>query len=275
MEIFEYLARYTSIDSASYYYYNSGDVGVSTSSALLSWSPEPTDVEFCPRELQILINPLTDVFSIHSDEEPEADYLDILSLLSVSIERPRYVRDDFYDFINQRIIPDFRGQCQSRFKQFAVVLLLSEFDLLNIKRMSFCPDLLGKPILDKTVPVMPRDPASYRNYIVARTNNKCHSEKKLFGNCSELTDTPFNHLWRAYLEHHRSYPRCILIYSWNFPCSHCTDLILKSLGELTPYSSVSTIVAHTRFWSKDTHHEMSTKKLESMNISVEYVPENN
>ena len=278
MEIFECLARYTSIDSASYYYYNSGDVGVSTSSALISWSPE--QLEFCPQELQTLTNPPTDVFSNHSDEEPETDYLDILLLLSVSIERPRYVRDDFHDFINQRIIPDFRGQCQSHFKQFAVVLLLSERDLLNIKQMSFCPsDPFGKPILDKAVAMMPRKPANYRNYIVARTADKkkkkciCHSEKKLFGKCSELTDTPFNLLWKSYLEYCHPYPKCILIYSWNFPCSNCTDLILKSLRELTPYSCVSTIVAHTKFWSKDTHHEMSTKKLESMNISVEHVPE--
>ena len=269
----EYLARY--IDSASCYYNNSdiSDVGVPISSTLVSsWSPEPTDIEFCRQELQILTNPPTDVCSVESDEEPENQYPDIIIPLLWSV--PRYVPDHFHDFINHRIIPNFRGQCKSYFKQFAVVLLLSEHDLLNIEQMSFYPNLSGKPILNKAVAVMPRKPASYRNYIVARTNNRCHSEKKLFGNCSELTDTPFTHLWRAYLEHYHSYPKCIMIYSWNFPCSDCTDLIIKSLGELTPYSRVSTytVVAHTKFWIKDTVHEMSRMKLESKNISVKHVP---
>ena len=269
----EYLARY--VDSASCYYNNSGDVGVHISSTLTSWSSEPTDAEFCQQELQVLTNPPTDdvCSSVESDEEPE-NYPDIISSLwpaSIIIERPRYVPDQFHDFINQIIIPNFRGQCKSYSKQFAVVMLLSALDLLNIKGMSFYPsDLLGKPILDNAVAVMPRNSAIYRNYIVARINNKCHSEKKLFGNCSELTDTPFNHLWRAYLKHYRSHPRCILIYSRNFPCSRCTDLILKCVGE-PPYSSVNTIVAHTKFWSKDTHHEMSRMKLESKNISVERI----
>ena len=271
----EYLARY--VDSASCHYNSSGDVGVPISSALTSWSSEPTDTKFCRQELQILTNPPTDdvCSSFESDEDSE-NYPDIISSLwsaSIIIERARYVPDHFQirDFVNQIIIPNFRDQCKSHSKQFAVVMLLSALDLLDIKQMRFYPsDLLGKPILDKAVPVMPRDPASYRNYIVARINNKCHSEKKLFGNCSELTDTPFKHLWRAYLKHYRSHPRCILIYSRNFPCSNCTDLILKCVGE-PPYSSVNTIVAHTKFWSKDTHHEMSRMKLESKNISVEHI----
>ena len=276
MEASEYFAR--CIDrlsaSCSYYSSNSDSVGVPTSSDLVpSWSSEPTNIiEFRPQELhvQILTNPPTDVFSIESDEEPEVDYPDILLLWSVSI---RYVPDGFHDFIDQRIIPDFSGQRKSCYYQFAVVMLLSELDLLNIKRMSFHPsDHLGKPILDKAVAVMPRNPVSYRNYIVARTSNRYHSEEKLFGNCSDLTDTPFNHLWRAYLKHnHSCHPKCIMIYSWNFPCSRCTDLILKSLGE-PPYSSVSTVVAHTAFWSKDPDCEMNRKRLESKNIAVERVP---
>ena len=268
MEASEYLARYIDrLSSASCidrcYSSNSGSVGIPTAS-----TPELTNI--LPQELQILTNPPTDVFSVDSDEEPDSDILSLLSV-SDSVERPRYVPDGFHDFIDQRIIPDFSGQRKSCYYQFAVVYF-SELNRLNIKQTSFHPsDLLEKPILDKAVPVMPNNPASYGNYIVARTSNRYHSEEKLFGNCSELTDTPFNHLWRAYLEHHHSYPKCIIIYSWNFPCSRCTDLILKSVGE-PPYSSVNTVLAHTAFWSKDTHHEMNRKRLESKNIAVERVP---
>jgi hypothetical protein len=268
MEASEILAKYNIIDrlrlSASCCYSNSGDVallGLPTSSALPSCSLELTKL------LQILTNPPGDVIS---GEEPEVDYPNILSLWL--IERPLYVPDHFHNFVNQRIIPEFSGQHKSTFKQFAVVGLFSKCDVVNIQQMRFHPDLLGKPILDKTVPVMPRDPASYRNYIVARTTKNYHSEEKLFGrHCSELTDTPFNHLWRAYWKHNHSHPKCIMIYSWNFPCSCCTDTIIKSLGE-APYNSVSVIVAHTTFWSRDTDHEMSRKRLESKNISVECVP---
>jgi hypothetical protein len=274
MEASEYLARY--FDrlrlSASCCYNNNGDVGVPTSSALPPWSSQLTNS--CPQELQILTNPPTDEYSDESDEEPDIDYPDnILSLWSGSIERRLYVPDHFHDFIGRRIIPDFSHQRKTCYYQFAVVALFSERDLVNIQQMGFYPsDLLGKPILDKTVAVMPKDPASYRNYIVARTTNNYHSEEKLFGrHCSELTDTPFNHLWRAYWKHNHSHPKCIMIYSWNFPCSCCTDTIIKSLGE-APYNSVSVIVAHTTFWSRDTDHEMSRKRLESKNISVEHVP---
>lgn len=259
MEASGYLARY--IDSASCYYNNSG-VG------------RPTDLGFeltssLPEEIQVPAYG----FSTH-DEEPE-DYPDIvinLSLWVVSIERPLYVPNHFHDFIVQRIIPDFSGQRKTYYYQFAVVVLLSESDLVNIEQMSFFPsDFSGKPILDKTVPLMPRDPANYRNYLVARTSNKYHSEEKLFGQCSELTETPFNHLCSAYVDHNHSNPKCILIYSWNFPCSQCTDLIVRSLGE-KPHKGVSVVVAHTAIWKLDSDHEKNRKRLESKNITVKRVP---
>ena len=245
MEASEYLAR--CIDSASCYYRNS------------SFS----------EEIQVPVYG----FSTH-EEEPE-DYSDIvinLSLWVVSIERPLYVPNHFHDFIIQRIIPDFRGQRKTCYYQFAVVVLLSESDLANIKKMSFFPsDFSGKPILDKTVPLMPRDRANLRNYLVARTSNKYHSEEKLFRQCSESMETPFNGLYSAYVDHNHSHPKCILIYSWNFPCSQCTDLIVRSLGE-KPYKELSVVVAHTAIWKHDSSHEKNRKRLESKNITVKHVP---
>ena len=261
MEASEYLAR--CIDSTSCYYRNSG-VG------------RPTDLGFELTRLSSLSEEIQVPaygFSTY-DEEPE-DYPDVVidfSLWFVSIKRSLYVPNNFHDFIIRRIIPNFCGQRKTCYYQFAVVVLLSESDLVNIKQMSFFPsDLSGKPILDKTVPLMPRDPANYRNYLVARTSNKYHSEEKLFGQCSELTETPFNRLCSAYVDCNHSYPRCILIYSWNFPCSQCTDLIVRSLGE-KPYSGVSVVVAHTAIWKLDNDHEKNRKRLESKNITVKCVP---
>lgn len=269
MEASEYLARYLDKLRVSCYCDNSGDVGVSTSSALPPGSLELTN--HFPQEVEILTNPFS-TLSIESDEEPKG-YPDILSLWTVPIKRPKYVPNDFHHFIAQRIIPDFSDQRKTCYYQFAVVALLSESDFINIKQMGFFPsDLLGKPILDKNEALMPRDPASYRNYAVARTSNKYHSEEKLFGNCSELTDTPFNHLWRAYVECNHSYPKCIVIYSWNFPCSYCTDLIVESLEEKPYYNSVSVVLAYTAIWKRDNDQERSRKKLESNNITVKHVP---
>ena len=182
---------------------------------------------------------------------------------------PHVQYNGFRDFIIERIIPDFSGQRKIGYYQFAVVVLLSESDLMNIKQMSFIPsNYWGKPILDKTVPLMPQDSAEYGNYMVARPSNQYHSEVKLFGGI----DSPFNHLWHTYVKHNNgAYPKCIVIYSWNFPCSDCTDSIIKSLKE-KPYNSVSVVVAHTAFWKKDSNREKSKEKFKTKNITVKHIP---
>ena len=196
--------------------------------------------------------------------------------VSVNQKRPvAQLPSKFYDFIVDKIIPDFNGQ-RSRHYQFAVVVLLSENDFDDIYQTSFTPsDCSEKPILDKSASIMPRDRANYGNYLVATPiSNSYHSEEVIFGLYS-TNDGPFSHLWNTYVEHNNgAYPKCILIYSWNLPCSRCTDVIIRSLGE-EPYNRVSVILAHTRFWDRsesESQLKMSTQKLMSENITVEQVP---
>ena len=120
---------------------------------------------------------------------------------------------------------------------------------------------------------MPRDRPEYGNYIVARPfSNSYHSEEEIFGQHS-VTDSPFSHLWSAYVKHSGAYPKCVLIYSWNLPCTRCTDVIIRSLRE-EPYNRASAIVAHTIFWSRsetDSQHKMNTEKLKCENITVKQI----
>ena len=180
---------------------------------------------------------------------------------------------NFRDFIVQKIIPYFIDQRLTAY-QFAVVVLLSEDDFNNICRIRFSPSSFrGKPILDKTFSIMPQDLTKYRNYVIARPDgNDCHSEEEIFGQYS-VTGSPFSHLWRSYVEHAGAYPKCVLIYSWNLPCSRCTDVIIRSLRE-EPYNRASVIVAHTIFWRSETEsqHEMNTEKLKCENITVKQIP---
>ena len=176
----------------------------------------------------------------------------------------------FHDFAVQKIIPSFNSQRLVSY-QFAVVLLLSESDFKNINQTSFIPsDLWGQPILNKNFPSMPL--ANYGNYIVARpSSSSCHSEEEIFGQYSVI-GSPFSHLWSAYVGCNGAYPKCILIYSWNLPCSRCTDVIIRSLGE-QPYNCTNVIVAHTICWRSETDldYKNSREKLMNKNITVEQV----
>jgi hypothetical protein len=95
----------------------------------------------------------------------------------------------------------------------------------------------------------------------------------IFGQYSVI-DSPFSHLWSAYVEHTGAYPKCVLVYSWNLPCTRCTDVIIRSLRE-EPYKRVSVIVAHTIFWNRsesESQHKMNTEKLKREKITVKQVP---
>ena len=193
--------------------------------------------------------------------------------VSISQERPVTRLDlphHFSDFI-VKIIPYFLGQRRKGY-QFAVVVLLSENDFDNICQTNFTPSDSGKPIVDKTVPSMPQDRADYGNYIVARPIcNSYHSEEVLFG-WNSVNNGPFSHLWSAYVEHTGAYPKCILIYSWNLPCTRCTDVIIRSLRE-EPYNRVGVIVAHTQFWPLESglDRNKNRENLTRNNITVHQV----
>ena len=208
------------------------------------------------------------------------EYLDFLSSLwTVRIERllgcqrvQVTVSPQLREFITFRIIPYFCHQRKTKL-QFAVVLLLSEKQLDDIRKISFYPsDFFGWPVIDSTFALMPQTRADYGNYLTARPSIRHHSEVALFGRDS-VVDSPFSHLWSAYVERHRAKPDCVLIYSWNLPCSHCTDVIIRSLRE-EPYNLTSVIVTHTKCWSREREavHEKSREKLSRENIAVEQVP---
>ena len=194
--------------------------------------------------------------------------------VNVSQERPvTHLPHHFSDFVIDKIIPYFLGQ-RRRAYQFAVVVLLSENNFDNIYQTGFTPSRSdsGKPIIDNDYISMPRDRTEYGNYIVARPlSNSYHSEEEIFGQHS-VTDSPFSHLWSSYVKHADAYPKCILIYSWNLPCSRCTEVIIRSLRE-EPYNKVGVIVAHTQLWPSEilSENKNNRENLTHNNITVQQV----
>ena len=167
--------------------------------------------------------------------------------------------NNFHNFITATVIPFFEKQRLIGY-QFAVVVLLSEKDFNNICDMPFVPSYDGQPLLDKYHPSMPKNAI---NYIAVRpSSDGCHSEEEIFGKYSS-----------AYVRHNGSPPKCVLLYSWNLPCSRCTDVIIRSLNS-NMYRCTSVIVAHTIFWRSESEdeHRMNTEKLKKENITVVQVP---
>ena len=194
-------------------------------------------------------------------------------IISNEQERPNIrLPYEFNDFIIQKIIPHFKDQRIKNY-QFAVVLLLSEKDFKNINRTIFNPsNTSGKPITDNTHSSMPQNSADNGNYIVARPeNDSYHSEELIFGQYS-VEGSLFSRLWRAYVNNNGANPRYVLIYSWNLPCSRCTEVIIRSFRE-EPYNHTNVIVAHTICWKSegDWIHERNRQKLSSKNITVKRV----
>ena len=112
---------------------------------------------------------------------------------------------------------------------------------------------------------------NYGNYIVARPiSNSWHSEEEIFGSS---INSHFYELWTAYVRHNHSPPKCVLLYTWNLPCSRCTDVIIRSLND-SMYRCTSVIVAHTIYWRSESEdkHRKNIQKLRQENITVEQVP---
>ena len=177
--------------------------------------------------------------------------------------------NNFHNFITATIIPSFEKQRLIGY-QFAVLVLLSEKDFYNICSTTFVPSNGGQPLVDNCHPLMPQNVFHYGNYITARPiSNSCHSEEEIFGSS---INSHFSQLWSAYVKHNGSPPKCVLLYSWNLPCSRCTDVIIRSLND-SMYSCTSVIVAHTIFWRSESEdeHRINTGKLKKENITVEQV----
>lgn len=153
--------------------------------------------------------------------------------------------DDFENFIRHVIVPKFEQQRLYNYqKQFAVLLLATDKDLRNISQMKFCPH--DPPIINNGNLSMPDNEKEYHNYIVARPrNDNHHAEKEIFEHLDQL--------WNGFMRHnHGIPPKCFILYSWNFSCTKCTQLIIDSFNK-PQYKSVSVIVAATAYWDKEEH----------------------
>ena len=189
----------------------------------------------------------------------------------------------FKRFINETIIEYFKDQRSLGQQQFAVVLV-SDRDFYNTTHntMSFAPNKTGRPVLDREYSVMPRDKCTYHNYIVARPeDNNHHSEEEIFrktlfqGNefdRSVTHESHFTYLWRAYRNRHNTPPKYILLYSWNQPCSRCTDVIIEAFEE-SPYNHANVTVVYTTNWASEDkdEQEAARNKLVEKGITVIYV----
>ena len=182
--------------------------------------------------------------------------------------------NNFDNFITDMVVPSFKKQRSTGRYQFAVVILLSENDFDDISDMGFEPsNILGGPLLNNTYPSMPRNAANYGNYIAARPDSvSCHSEEEIFRKYSSI-NSPFRELWTAYMSHNGSTPKCVLLYTWQLPCTRCTDVIIRSLND-DMYRCTSVIVAHTIYWRSESEeeHRENKEKLKKENIAVVQVP---
>ena len=172
--------------------------------------------------------------------------------------------EDFEKFIGHDVIMKFEGQRQVKF-QFFVVLLASEDDLRDLSCITFHPHNPSspwQPLIDNRELTMPSADC-YGNYIVARFEScQYHSEEVVFG---PKYDNPFSQLWSAYLrKNDGNQPKSIVMYSWNFPCARCTELIVRILSEQR-YSGVHVLIAYSRIWdSEEGYPEVAERNKKEM-----------
>lgn len=175
------------------------------------------------------------------------------------------IPDGFDYFIRHIIVPMFEQQrCYNHQNQFAVLLLVTNEDLRDISQMRFHPN--SSPITNNSNLSMPENVEQYHNYIVARPkNDNHHAEKEIFEHLDQL--------WDGFLRHSNNGipPKCFILYSWNFPCTKCTQLIINSFNKPL-YKSVSVIVVATAFWDKEDHEvrHQNEEKMQQEKFRVKY-----
>jgi hypothetical protein len=177
-----------------------------------------------------------------------------------------FTPEDFKQFIGYNVIMTFEKQRLVKF-QFFVVLLASEDDLRDLTNMTFHPHKSlspRQPLLNNQELTMP-SANHYGNYIVARFEScQYHSEEVVFG---PKYDNPFSQLWSAYVHENGRRPKAIIMYSWNFPCGRCTDLIVDILGEqqYSVLDDVRVLIAYSRVWdSEEGYPRVVERNMEKM-----------
>ena len=155
----------------------------------------------------------------------------------------------FHDFIRERVVPAFKEQRAIDQNQFAVLLLVSEEEFEDLNSMTFHPS--GEPLTDCLEVSMPSKRKQYRNYIVARYESIRESSDKVDPIDRHSEETIINelkHLWKQYMKFTKGVaPKCFILYSWNFPCTDCTEIIISALKQ-PPYKGISMIVAFSQHW---------------------------
>lgn len=169
---------------------------------------------------------------------------------------------DFERFVGHNIILTFEKQRRIKF-QFFVVVLASEDDLRNLQNITFHPlnpSSPGQPLIDNHELIMPKA-SDYGNYIVAQFEScEYHSEEVVFG---PKYDNPFSQLWSAYVQKNNgNKPKAIILYSWNFPCARCTELIVSELDQ-QQYSGTRVMLTYSRIWdSEEGYPDIAEKNME-------------
>ena len=174
--------------------------------------------------------------------------------------------EDFEQFIGHNVIMKFESQRQVKF-QFFVVILASEDNLRDLTNMNFHPHKSSspqQPLTNNQELTMP-SAHCYGNYIVARFEScEYHSEEVVFG---PKYDNPFAQLWSAYVRENNHPPKAVIMYSWNFPCRRCTELIVSVLSEqqYRVASDVRVLIAYSRVWdSEEGYPHVSERNMEAM-----------
>ena len=146
----------------------------------------------------------------------------------------RYRVPGFSEFI-QNVIELFNGQRVER-DQFAVLIFTAESKLSRMGKTQFRASWHTTCLVDKTYSYFPHH--NLKNYLVARPDKGQH--------CEEILLNQEYQLWNAYEDHHRTGPKCIILYSWLLPCSDCTTEILTYHTDVRP--AVKLIVVFTSEW---------------------------
>ena len=171
-------------------------------------------------------------------------------------------RGAFDKFNKEIVVQKFEKQRRWDQKQFAVLLLVSEEQWKDLHQMNFYP---SEQLTSRNQLSMPASEMDYQNYIVARPeNDDLHAEEVIFEKLDQL--------WKGYLSHNGGTPpKYFILYSWNFPCTKCTKLIINSFND-GPYRAVSVVVAATAHWVKETHevHRQNENMMRQENIYWSY-----
>ena len=169
--------------------------------------------------------------------------------------------------IRQQILENFHLQRKSG-SQFAVVLLLN--GNISGQQLSFKPcDSNRKPLYNSNHAFYPPS-TEYVNYIVARPSVKPNRLVKFLYlavarskhyqiHAEEVILPEFETFVERFKANNHSYPNTVILFSWLFPCTLCTNMIIEELtGALfrQQYPTIQNIVlAYKTYWRRVSKEE--------------------